>query len=260
VITGTLPVGLGNAELAAGLRFGLAASAIGLVAALARPAARPLPISGLLFMAAFVAGLAATAGPGPAPDRWRQALVVSLLVPCGWLMADFDARWRGRGLGPVLLAISVTGVYATVPDTEQALVALGAALPLALLGWPWPLTSLGPVGAYLATGVLLWVAATGGAPRGSAMVGGAACLGLLVVEPLARMLDPARQSVLEHLPEGGVGVALACLPHLALVAVAARVAGLQPTAARAAAVVLAELVAAVLLALGVTRAARRARR
>lgn len=252
-------LGLGGPELAAGLRFGLAASAIGLVAALARPAARPLPVGGLLFAVAVVAGLAATAAPGPAPDRWGWALVVSLLVPAGWLMADLDARWRGRGLGPVLLAGSVAGIYATVPDTEQALVALGVAVPLALLAWPWPLTRLGPFGAYLAAGVLLWVVAAGGAARGSAMVGGVACLGLFVVEPLAHLLEPGRRSVLERLPDGGVGVVLAGLLHLALVAVAARVAGLQPTVARAATVALAELGAAVLLAVLAARAPRRAR-
>jgi hypothetical protein len=251
-----LAVALGGPELAAGLWFGLAASAVGLVVALARPATRPLPIGGLLFAAAVAAGLAAAASPGPPPDRWGWALVASLLVPGGWLLADLDARWRRRGLGPVLLAGSVAGIYATVPDTEQALVALGAAVPLALLAWPWPLIWLGPVGAYLATGVLLWVVASGGAARGSAVVGGVACLGLFVVEPLARLLDPTRRSVLEHLPDGGVGVALASLPHLALVAVAARVAGLQPTVTRAIVVALAELAAAVLLALALTRTAR----
>jgi hypothetical protein len=251
--------GLGGPELAAGLRFGLAAWAVGLVVALVRPAARPLPIGGLLFAVAVAAGLAATAAPGPAPDRWGWVLVVSLLVPGGWLLADLDARWRWRGLGPVLLAGSVAGIYVTVPDTEQALVALGVAVPLALLAWPWPLTSLGTVGGYLAAGALLWVVATGGAARGSAMVGGAGCLGLFVVEPLARLLDPARRSILEQLPDGGVGVVLAGLLHLALVAVAARVAGLQPTVARATAVALAELGAAILLAVLATRATRRAR-
>jgi hypothetical protein len=252
-------LGLGGPELAAGLRFGLAAGAIGLVAALARPAARPLPVGGLLFAVAVVAGLAVTAAPGPAPDRWGWVLVVSLLVPAGWLLADLDARWRGRGLGPVLLAGSVAGVYATVPDTEQALAAVGVAVPLALLAWPWPLTSLGRVGAYLAAGVLLWVVAAGGATRGSAIVGGVACLGLLVVEPLARLLDPARRSVLERLPDGGVGVVLTGLLHLALVTVAARVAGLQPTVARAAAIALAEFGTAVLLAVLAVKATRGAR-
>jgi hypothetical protein len=256
VTTGTPAIALAGREVAAGLQFGLIAAVLGLVVALVRPAARPLPTGGLLFASAFVGGLAATALPGPPLDRREQVLVVSLLLPGGWLMADLDARWRKRGLGPVLLVGSVAGIFAVVPDTEQALVALGAAAPLALLGWPWPLARLGTAGAYLAAGVLLWVVATGGAARASAMVGGVACLGLFVAEPLARMLDPERQSVLERLPEGGFGVVLAATAHLALVAVAARVAGLQVTAARAVVVTLAELVATLLLAMAVTRAAR----
>ena len=252
-VLGSVP---GHAELAVGLGLGSAAAVLGLLAALARPGRRPLGIAGLLFAGACVVGLGVTSGSVPAPDRWPRLLVVALAVPGGWLLADLDTRWRQRGLGPVFLAISVAGVYATVPDTEPALVALGAAVPLALLGWPRPLASLGPVGAYAAAGVLLWVVAAGGAARGSAMVGGVACLGLFAVEPLARRLDPGRGSVLDLLPDGHAGVVLAALVHLALVAVAARVAGLLPTATGAMAVAVAELLGAVLVATALTRTRR----
>jgi hypothetical protein len=256
----TVGSALGHPELAVGLGLGWAAALAGLVAARTHPGRGPLGIAGLLFAGACIAGLAVTSGSGPAPSRGPWLLVMLLLLPVGWLLADFDARWRHRGLGPVLLAISVAGVYATVPDTEPALVALGTALPLALLAWPRPLASLGRVGAYAATGVLLWVVAVGGAGRGSAIVGGTACLGLLAVEPLARLLDPRRESILGLLPAGHAGVALACLLHLALVAVAARVVGLLPTVAAAVAVAVAELAGAVLAATALSRARRRAGR
>jgi hypothetical protein len=194
---------------------------------------------------------------GLVPDNRLRLLVGGAIVVSGWLVAGFDDRWRGRGLGPVLLAVSVVGVYFTVPDTEQALVALGAALPLAFLGWPWPLAALGRAGAYAATGLLLWVIAAGGVGRGSAVVGGLACLGLLAMEPVSRLVDPGRESALERLPDGRSGTVAISLLQLGLVYVAARVAGLRPTVAGAATITLAEFAMATMLGLGATAAGRR---
>jgi hypothetical protein len=143
-------------------------------------------------------------------------------------------------------------VYSTVPDTEVALIALGAALPLAVLGWPWPLASLGRAGSYTATGLLLWIVAAEGVGRSSSLVGGIACLGLLAVEPIARLLDPDRESIVGYLPSGRSGALVVAILHLGLVYVAARVAGTRRTMAEAAFVALAELVVAVVLALVAT--------
>jgi hypothetical protein len=177
-----------------------------------------------------------------------RLLVATAMVLGGWLLADFDHRWRGRGLGPVLVAVSAGGIYATVPDTEQAMVALGVAAPLAVLGWPRPLAALGRGGAFAVSGVLLWVVAAGGAGRGSSVVGGVACLGLFAVEPLARHLHPGRRSVLDRLPKGRWGSLAAIAIHLGLVYLAARVAGLQPTVGQAVAITTAVLAVAVVLA------------
>jgi hypothetical protein len=185
---------------------------------------------------------------------WMQALVGAAIVAGSFLLADFDARWRGQGLGPVLLAISAAGIYSTVPDTEAALVALAAALPLALLGWPWPLGSLGRAGAYAAAGTLLYVVASGGSGRGSAVVGGVACLGLLAVEPVARLLDRRHRSILACLPGGRWSAVAAAVAHTGLVYIAARVAGLRATVAVAVTIALVELAVAVVLALAVTAA------
>jgi hypothetical protein len=188
-------------------------------------------------------------------DRMRLVVGAGVVVG-GWLLADFDARWRQRGLGPVLLTVSIAGVFSTVPDTETALVALGTALPLTLLGWPWPLASLGRAGAYAAVGALLWVVATGGLGRASSVVGGLGCLALVVVEPLARLLSPGG-SVLDLLPTGRLGAVVAGGLHLGLVYVAARVAGFQASVAAAAWIVAAELGLAVALAAAVGSARRR---
>jgi hypothetical protein len=288
----TLGAILASPELAAGLRFGLAASGIGLAVGLAGRAGRApaaTATAGLLFAAAVALGLRQTlglpaglalgllalaaagaagalpaggpltpvlaipgawlvvSGSGLALDRWMKVLIGAAIVLGGWLVAAVDARWRRRGLGPVLLAISVAGIYTCVPDTEPALVALGAALPLALLGWPWPLVALGRAGGCAATGVMLWVVAAGGAGRGSAVVGGVACLGLFVVEPAARLLPPGRTGALEDLLGGRWATATAAGAHLALVYVAARIAGLRPSVAQAVAVVVVGLLTALAL-------------
>jgi hypothetical protein len=73
--------------------------------------------------------------------------------------------------------------------------------------------------------VLVWVVATGGAGRPGSVVGGLACLGLLLVEPAARLLDPSRRSPLDPV-EGRPGLAWAALAaQLVLTGFASRVAG-----------------------------------
>ena len=169
--------------------------------------------------------LAATAVPG---GGWVPAFVASTVVVGGTAAGEFDRRWRDTGIGPVLLAISVAGVYVTTPETKRVLVLLGAALPLPLLGWPIPLAAVGRAGTYAATGVLMWAAALDGATRQSSIVGAAACLGLLVAEPVARIAGRGRSplELLAPLPRW-LWVLPAALAHLGLVFVAARVAGLR---------------------------------
>jgi hypothetical protein len=198
------------------------------------PARIPLALPG--------AWLVVQAAP-PAPALWVDLLLMGWVGVGSALMADFDRRWRHLGLGPVLLALSAAGVFATVPDTETALPVLGAAVPLALLGWwrwprwPGPLGALGGAGSAVATGVLAAAVAGGVAGRGSALVGGLACLGLFAVEPLARRLHPGRKGALAVLrPRPWWGPLPAVAAHGVLVLMASRVAAHQASAGGAAAV------------------------
>jgi hypothetical protein len=109
------------------------------------------------------------------------------------LVADFDRENEGGGLAPVMMAMTALGVYATVPDTEQAAVLVGAALPIALLGWPKPLASLGAPGAFATVGLVVWTASVGGQGRPGAVVGAIACLGVMLVEPLVRRVFVRRR-------------------------------------------------------------------
>jgi hypothetical protein len=216
-------------DLAVGLAFGAAALLAG-VAAWALGRARR---GGLV---ATLAGLAPAA------------------VVAGALLADFDRR-RRDGLALPLWAVSVAGVWATVPDVESAVVVLGAALPPALLGWPSPLArnglvSLGVAGSLAGAGLLVWVVATDGAGRPGSMVGGLACLGVLGVEPLARRLGGRGPAGVGGRPLPAAALLAA---HLVLVAVASRVVGRRETVAQALPLAVAELVVALAVAVAALR-------
>lgn len=183
--------------------------------------------------------------------HWVKTLVVATVVVGGTLVADFDRRYRDRGWAPAMFAISAVGLYFTVPDTERAMLLLGAVLPVVLLGWPFPLASLGVVGAYPCVGALAWVAAFDGRGRLSAIVAGVACLGLFAAEPIARVIRLSGPGVLAALPRRWWTAIVVGIGQLAFVAVAARVAGKRSTVKEAVAIVAAELgVGVVLLALG----------
>ena len=148
-------------------------------------------------------------------------------------LAAFDRRWRRPRLAPALLAVTAAGIWATVPDTEAALVLLGATVAMTLLGWPSPLAGraagpppgYGVAGSVAVAAVLVWAVATGGTPRPGSVVGSLACLGLLAVEPVARGLDPRRRSPLDPVARRP-GLAWAALAaQVALVAMASRVVG-----------------------------------
>jgi len=246
------------AQLAAGLLPGLVAALTCLWLWWPRRERTPA-VAGLALAAAAVAGFALTGPPGDLALAWPALLLVTVAVAAA--LASFDRRWRELGLLPALLAVTAAGIWATVPDVEAALVLLGAAVPLALLGRPGPLAgrlpgaaAFGVAGSVAVAAVLVWTVASGGAARPGSVVGGLACLGLLAVEPVVRLLDPRRRSPLDPL-ERRPGLAWAALAvQLVLAAVAARVAGRPERAATALALAALELGLA--LAAGVVLARR----
>ena len=233
------------AQLAAGLLPGLDAALTCLWLWWPRRERTPA-VAGLALAAAAVAGFALTGPPGDLALAWPALLLVTVAVAAA--LASFYRRWRELGLLPALLAVAAAGIWATVPDVEAALVLLGAAVPLALLGRPGPLAgrlpgaaAFGVAGSVAVAAVLVWTVASGGAARPGSVVGGLACLGLLAVEPVVRLLDPRRRSPLDPL-EGRPGLAWAALTvQLVLVAVAARVVGRPEAAATALALAALEL-------------------
>jgi hypothetical protein len=179
-------VGFGATEglpglLLAGLVLAMLAGALAEVLGWSAAVAAPLAVP-----AALLVVFAAPAGT----RVWAAVLAGAGVVVVGGLLAGLDRRWRDRGLGPPLVAITAGGVFLTVPDTEHAVVLAGATAVLALLGWPVPLVSLGVPGAFVASGGVSWVALQGGVGRPASVVGALACWGLVLLEPLDRDRRP----------------------------------------------------------------------
>lgn len=209
---------------------------LGIAGGLAATAARRFRAAGVFGLVLAVPGGWLVSGSTDVTGPRSRLLAVAVIAAAAALVASADHSLRHRALGPVLMALSVAGIYATVPDTERAIVFLGAAMPIALLGWPWAGASLGRAGAYAVVGLAAWVALTDGAARASSVVGSVACLGVLAVEPLIRVLrrsqrgSPRHQTSPPSAWQLGAGVVLA---HLAAVMFASRVAGFRTSTVEA---------------------------
>lgn len=195
---------------------------VALAAGLAHLAWRLRPTPWAL-AAAAAPGAIVVAGALPPVAGWVRVTVVAFAAGGGALAATYDSSRRTSLDASLLLWLgTVAGVYWTVPDTETARVVLGAAIPLAALGWPLRWARLGAAGAVASTCMLGWVIGQGGAPRPGAVVGGAASIGLLALGPVVHRLWPVAS------PHAATALAVAytAAAHLACVAAASRWAGL----------------------------------
>jgi hypothetical protein len=258
-------------EFRAGLLIGAIAAALILLlgAALRR---RPLPLWGVVASAAFwfavqatidnrtglavalivlsIAGLlwdysrpasltVATLGAavlawesGLAETLWIRVGAVVAIVTIGTALLRFE-RIDGLGRFAVpLLAITALGIWATVPDTEEARGLLGILVLLTVVAQPWSLSSVGPSGAFAVAGVFVWVGAVGGFGRDGSIVGAWAAIGLL------GLAWPELEAPLARLRPWTI-----LLLQVAVVSIMSRIAGLRDSALEAAAISLPALVA-----------------
>jgi hypothetical protein len=141
-------------------------------------------------------------------------------IAVGAYITSCNLRWP-KATG-VLLAVTVMGVYVTVPSTDAALALVGA-LPVlvvsSLLG-----VRLGSFGAYAATAIVIWSAVEGGFSRTGSVVGALAGFGLLLVEPFARLVG---RSVPRISPVPALTVRLLIVAQLLTVTITSRVAGFR---------------------------------
>ena len=185
-------------------------------------------------IAALPFALALSFSKGVPDVVWAHVLVVVAASLGAVLVSMTDGALRGLGVAPLLFAGSAAGVFLAVPDTERAAVALGVAVALVALGR----ASLGSSGAAAATALIVWITAAGSTQRPPALVGGIACLGVLVALPIGRSLVRRRRSA----PAAST---LLAGVHGALALTASRVAGIRSDAGVAAFVAGASAVAAI---------------
>jgi hypothetical protein len=143
------------------------------------------------------------------PQTALGGFVVVVIVLAGPLVADFDERYRESVIATPLMAVSLLGVFVTIPDTDVAVVAAAAAAPWVFAGPPARLAVLGRSGSYAATALMVWVVASGGFSRSGSLVTGAAALGLLVAEPVVRRIRSADHTRLGRVLSAGVAGAVA---------------------------------------------------
>lgn len=120
----------------------------------------------------------------------RAELVVVVVVAAAILaplVAAYDEHDHDSATGVPLLALSMIGVFLTVPDTDVVVVVAAAAAPFLVAGPPLRLARLGRPGAQAGTGLVIWAVAIGGEARSAALIAGIAVLGLLVLVPVVRV-------------------------------------------------------------------------
>ena len=208
----------------------------------AAPSRPPWPLPVRVAAGAVVGWFVVDLGQGPAPS-WTRPTAALLLAGVAAGAAGMARRWPGRGLGTGAALGAFVGIYVCVPETERVLsAAVLAAIPFIAeitgqLPTAWP--------TILASAALaVWAAYYGGVFRDSALVGGFASLGLLLLEPVSVRLPGPRRGI----PPPFTVPALLALQVVYAVAVG-RHAGLRPSLASAIAV-------AVPMALALTIVAR----
>jgi hypothetical protein len=149
------------------------------------------------------------------PDRlpfWMR-IVAWVIAAIGGSLVVATNREVPRAV-PGLFAVGAVGVYVCVPDTETAVVLVGALL----VGLVWIAVprARASVGASALTGLFAWVAVDGGAGRPGSVIGGVACLGVLLLLPLVGRPRPTARAW-----------AVLLVVQVALVAYESRVAGAE---------------------------------
>jgi hypothetical protein len=114
------------------------------------------------------------------PTAWIRLVVLATATIGAVAVSRGETAWADVGVTPLLFAGAAAGAYLAVPDTEEAAAMLGAVAPLALLGWPVRGVTLGRGGAASLVTLFAWVVAIGGRGRTPSIIGGLACLGVLV--------------------------------------------------------------------------------
>lgn len=180
---------------------------------------------------AVVPGAIVVALAAPPDPDWVRPLVVVATPLLGYLSVDFESRYGDRGFGVVFFGLAAMGSFLAVPDTEWVRTLFAVCVVMALGAWPKTSLSLGRSGSYMAVSVFVLFSSVGGIGRPASVLAAVACLGYLVLEPLAVILRPRLGKLpwmLNRTPEAAL---LAAVPQFAMVLLLSRVAARYHSAA-----------------------------
>lgn len=144
-------------------------------------------------------------------DPWVPVVFPLVILAIGATLRSARTTPLANLLGP-MLAVSVFGIWVTVPETDMVVVLLGVLLPMGLATLPPVRARALAPGAFALAGVMAWLTVAGGDTRALSIVGGWAAIGVLPLLPALSLLG--RQ------PPGGV---LIFGLHVAYVVVVTRV-------------------------------------
>lgn len=212
------------ADLITGTPFlwGSGAGLIGLV--LSYGLRKRAPDWGLLWGAAVVAALVATGllrggvagsgGRGASTPLWQIAVAILAALFAAYGIQRLRTGW----VGAFAVAVTIGGIWATVPDTERAAVLVGVTAALAWAWWPAEWASPRLAGALVIGLLLAWVALRGGVGRETGWIGAVGSMAMLGWSGIAL---PRERPI------------LTLIGHVALVAVWSRWAGLSTSSGSA---------------------------
>lgn len=123
----------------------------------------------------------------PNAPVWVVPASVLAAVAGGWGIGELR-RESPSALVPAMFALTVLGVWGTTPDTERAVVMMGASTPLVLGALVRPSSARGVLWPYMACGALSWAVITDGLGRMGSIVGAFGTLGMLVIAPAIGLL------------------------------------------------------------------------
>lgn len=162
-------------------------------------------------------GVAGSGPRGASTPLWQVAITLLAALFAAYGIQRLKPSW----VGAIALAVTIAGIWATVPDTERAAVLVGVTAAVAWAWWPAEWATPRVAGSVVVGLLLAWVALRGGVGRETGWIGAVGSMSMLGWSAFA-------------LPEAPPGLILA--GHVALVAVWSRWAGLSTSSLTALAI------------------------
>jgi len=125
-------------------------------------------------------------------ERWISIAFPLVILLIGASVSAFRRSAHPNLLGP-MVAVSILGIWVTVPETDSVTVLVGAAFPLGLATVPPFRARAISAGAFALGSVIAWLTAVGGESNAATIVGGWSAIGIIPLLPLlAHSHRPAR--------------------------------------------------------------------